>query len=125
MRPINLAFIATSAVLTVSANLLLRQGLIKSGGLALRQGAWLSGWLATLMQPAFLAGIVCYGLAAMVWFYALSITEVSSGYPVLVGLTFFMVTLGGLWLFDESLNPLKIAGIVTVLVGVAMVARGS
>ena len=125
MKLVNLAFIAASAVLTVSANLFLRQGLIKSGGLAFKQGEWLSGWLPTLMQPTFLAGIVFYGFAAVIWFYALSVTEVSSGYPVLVGLTFLMVTLGGILLFKESLNPLKIIGIVTVLIGVAMVARGS
>lgn len=125
MKPASLVFISVSAILTVLANLLLRYGLLKSGGLALKQGEWLAGWGATVVQPMFIAGILLYGLAAVVWFYALSITEVSSGYPLLVGLTFALVTLGAIILFKESLNPLKITGILVILVGIVIVARAS
>ncbi len=125
MKWASLGFISISAVLTVLANLFLRHGLLKSGGLALKPGEWLAGWGGTLLQPTFIAGILFYGLAAVVWFYALSVTEVSTGYPLLVGLTFALVTLGAVLVFKESLNPLKIAGIVLILAGIAFVARGS
>ncbi len=125
MKWASLGFIAVSAVLTAAANLLLRQGLLKSGGLAVKEGHWLAGWAATLIQPAFVLGLVAYALAAVVWFYALSVTEVSSGYPVLVGLTFVLVTAGAVAVFKETLNPLKLVGILAILIGIAIVARVS
>ncbi|MGD9782168.1 MAG: SMR family transporter [Kiritimatiellia bacterium] len=125
MKTTSLVYIAACAVLTALANLLLRHGLLKSGGLALGSGSWLGGWAATLLQPAFLAGVVLYGLAAVVWFYALSVTEVSTGYPLLVGLTFVLVNLGAVALFHESLNPPKLAGMAFILAGIFLVARGA
>lgn len=125
MKTTSLIYIVACAVLTALANVLLRHGLLKSGGLALGTGSGLGGWTATLLQPAFLAGIILYGLAAVVWFYALSVTEVSTGYPVLVGLTFVLVNLGAVGLFHESLNPLKLAGMAFILAGIFLVARGA
>jgi multidrug transporter EmrE-like cation transporter len=125
MKTESLLFVVASAGLTALANLFLRHGLLKSGGLAVRHGDWLAGWGATLWQPAFIAGIVLYGLAALVWFYALSVTEVSTGYPVLVGLTFVLVTIGAVLVFRESLNLLKLGGIVLILAGILLVARAS
>lgn len=125
MKAASLYYILACAVLTTLANLLLRHGLLKSGGLTSYSGSWLAGWWSTLLQPSFLAGIVLYGLAAVVWFYALSVTEVSTGYPLLVGLTFVLVTLGAVTVFKETLSPFKIAGIITILAGIAFVARGS
>lgn len=124
MKTASLFFILACALLTALANLLLRYGLLKSGGLAIAPGNWLAGWGGTLVQPAFLSGIVLYGLAAVVWFYALSVTEVSTGYPVLVGLTFVLVTFGAVVVFKESVNPLKIAGTVSILAGIVLIARG-
>lgn len=125
MKPASYVYIIVCAVLTVLANLLMRYGLLKSGGLVLNRGDWLASWGATLAQPTFLVGVVLYGLAAVVWFYALSITEVSSGYPLLVGLTFAFVTLGAIVVFKESLNLLKIAGILIILTGIVILARAS
>lgn len=124
MKSIRFLLIGGCALLTALANLLLRHGLLKSGGISASSGHWLSGWLATLTQPAFLGGVVLYGLAAVVWFYALSITEVSTGYPVLVGLTFVLVSLGAAGLFHESLVPAKLAGMVLILAGILLVSRG-
>lgn len=125
MKSMNFIYILVSAVLTVLANLFLRYGFLKSGGLIFRRGDWLAGWAATAGQPAVLLGVLFYGLAALVWFYALSITEVSTGYPLLVGLTFALVTLGAVVLFKESLSPLKIVGIGLILAGIVIVARAS
>ncbi len=125
MKSASWTFIAICSLLTVLANLFLRYGLMKSGGLAIRSGDWLAGWTGTLMQPAFLAGLVCYGLAAVIWFYALSVTDVSTGYPILVGLTFILVTMGAVGLFNETMNPYKMAGMVAILAGIFLVAKGA
>jgi multidrug transporter EmrE-like cation transporter len=44
---------------------------------------------------------------------------------LLVGLTFVLVALGAVTVFKETLNPFKVAGIITILAGIALVARGS
>lgn len=125
MKSLSWLFILVSAVLTALANMGLRYGLIKSGGVSFEQGEWLAGWCKTLLQPAFLTGVILYGLAAVVWFYALSVTEVSTGYPILVGFVFVMVTAGAVVVFHEALNPLKMAGMALILIGIACVARSS
>jgi multidrug transporter EmrE-like cation transporter len=66
---------------------------------------------------------VAYALAAIVWFRVLSIAQVSTSYPILVGLTFIMVSVGaGLW-FRESIGFLKVVGIAVILAGIVLVAR--
>ena len=112
-----------SALLTVCANLMMRHGLVLAGGLS-TQGEGIPGLLLRLArQWTFVLGLVAYALAALVWFRVLSVAEVSTGYPILVGLTFVMVTVGAVLLFKESVNLLKVVGIATVLVGVILIAR--
>jgi multidrug transporter EmrE-like cation transporter len=116
-------FVLASALLTVIANLTMRQGLVHAGGLHL-QGDGVVGLLLRLAkQWTFVLGLTAYALAALVWFRVLSVAEVSTSYPILVGLTFVMVTVGAALLFKESVNLLKVVGIATVLVGVILIAR--
>lgn len=116
-------FVLASALLTVCANLMMRNGLVQAGGLSI-QGDGIPGLVLRLArQWTFVLGLVAYALAALVWFRVLSVAEVSTSYPILVGLTFVMVTVGAVLLFKESVNLLKVVGIATVLVGVILIAR--
>jgi len=118
-----LGLVAFSAVLTAAANLLLRHGVVQAGELSLlgRQSLVAAARLAR--QPAFVVGFVLYGAAAVVWFRVLAIAEVSSSYPILVGLTFALVTVGAVLVFHESMPVLKAAGILLILAGIVLIAR--
>ena len=111
-----------SAILTVLANLLMRYGLLSSGGISLSPSGIIGEIIKLFHHPAFAIGILSYGLSAIIWFKVLSIAEVSTSYPILVGLTFVMVTAGAVPLFHETLNLTKIIGIVIILIGIIIVA---
>lgn len=115
--------LVASAVMTALANLLMRRGLLAIGGFSL-EGRGAAGLLASLVRsPAFVTGVILYGLAAVVWFRVLSLAEVSRSYPVLVGLTFIGVTLGAVLLFKEQVTLLRLAGIALILAGIVVVSR--
>ena len=117
------ALIALSAITTAVANLLLRAGVLKAGGLSLSLDRFWSDALALGAQPLFVLGFICYGIAAVLWFSVLSRADLSISYPVLVGLTFVLVVAGSVAVFHESLPWDKVVGMVLILAGVALVAR--
>jgi multidrug transporter EmrE-like cation transporter len=112
-----------SVLLTTCANLTMRHGLVLAGGLSV-QGDGIPGLVLRLAkQWTFVLGVVAYTLAALVWFRVLSIAEVSTSYPVLVGLTFAMVSVGAVLWFRESVSFLKAAGIAIIPAGIILVAK--
>ena len=117
------ALIALSAITTAVANLLLRAGVLKAGGLSLSLDRFWSDALALGAQPLFVLGFICYGIAAVLWFSVLSRADLSISYPVLVGLTFVLVVSGSVVVFHESLPWDRVVGMVLIVAGVALVAR--
>ena len=112
-----------SALLTACANLMMRRGLVLAGGLSV-PGDGIPGLLPRQAgQLTFVLCLVTYVLAALVWFRVLSVAEVGTSYPVHVGLTPVMVTVGAALLFKDSVNLLRAVGIATVRVGVILMAR--
>jgi len=71
-----------------------------------------------------LAGLVLYGLGAMLMVLALRHGELSALYPVFA-LTFVWVTILSVTVFHETLNFAKLAGIILIVGGVATLGRGS
>jgi multidrug transporter EmrE-like cation transporter len=117
-----LLLVITSALLTVAANLMLRASVLHAGGLSLTAGVFRQ--LADLArQPLFVTGVFLYGLAALVWFQVLSVEKLSTSYPLLVSLTFVMVTLGAMVFFKEQVSAGKLFGVALCLAGVFVVAR--
>lgn len=113
--------VALAALLTAVANLLLRGGVLRAGGLALDPAVFLQDSARLLMEPFFVLGVFFYGAAAVVWFSALSSQDLSIGYPVLVGLTFLLVGSGAALLFHEALTLQRVAGMALIVGGVAIV----
>jgi len=112
-----------SALLTACANLMMRHGLVLAGGLSI-QGDGIPGLLLRLAkQWTFVLGLVAYALAALVWFRVLSVAQVSTSYPILVGLTFVMVSVGAVLWFRESISFPKVVGIAVILAGIGLVSR--
>ena len=118
-----LALVGVTAVLTAAANLLLRHGVVQAGELSLTGRRAIDTAVRLIREPAFVVGFVLYGVAAVVWFRVLAIAEVSTSYPILVGLTFAMVCLGAVLVFHESMPVLKALGILVILAGIILIAR--
>jgi len=108
-----------NALLAVMANLMLRSGVERAGGLT----AGISGFVNLAKQPLFDLGLIFYALATLVWIRVLSVEPLSIAYPVLVSLTFLLVTMGAVLLFCESLSWQKILGLIIILTGILIVNR--
>jgi multidrug transporter EmrE-like cation transporter len=109
-----------SAGLTVVANLLLRTGVIRAGGLGGNLADLPSALLRLASQPLFVIGFIAYGTASFVWFRVIATEPLSTAYPLLVSLTFLLVTLSAAILFQESVSIRKLCGLGVVLIGILM-----
>ncbi len=112
-----------SAGLAVLANLLLRAGVDRAGGFDAEFSTIHLAFFNLLRQPFFDIGIIMYGLATLVWIRILSIEPLSVAYPILVSITFMLVTLGAVALFKESLNANKIIGLLVIIAGIIVISR--
>lgn len=76
-----------------------------------------------LSSPQLWLGCVAYGLSLLFWLYVLSKMELSKAYPMVsLGYVFSMI-IAYVWL-NESINTMKIAGIILIISGVICIARG-
>jgi multidrug transporter EmrE-like cation transporter len=112
-----------SAFCAVAANVLLRGILLRSGGLSFSPSQLVSQLLGLVLQPAFMAGLICYGTATLVWMLVLSKENLSVSYPLLITLNFLLATLGGVLLFNEPMSWMKAFGFGLILIGIIVVSR--
>ncbi|MET0937432.1 MAG: EamA family transporter [Luteibacter sp.] len=88
-----------------------------------RAGDGLARWHYMLARPWIWTGIGCYVIHFVVWIAFLSLVPLSRG--VLLGsINIVAIMIAGRLLFRERLSPLRVAGIVLVAAGVAIVGAG-
>lgn len=80
--------------------------------------------LAMAMNAMLLVGYSLYSLSAILLVLALRHGELSILYPV-IALTYVWVSILSVVVFHEEVTPLRIAGIATIVCGVALLGRGS
>jgi multidrug transporter EmrE-like cation transporter len=95
----------------------------RAGGFTPSAGTFASSLVQLGRQPFFLTGLALYIAGALIWFRVISTENINSSYPVLVGLTFLLVTLGSVVLLKEPLSPLKIFGLALIFAGILVIAR--
>jgi drug/metabolite transporter (DMT)-like permease len=123
MSTLGVWLIILSGVCTAVANLMMRRGVLNIGHFQLSAAAMKTQVIALAQQPLFVIGFLLYGVAALIWFRILASEPLSSSYPMLVSLTFLLVTVGAMLVFGEKVNALKIAGLVVILGGILLVSR--
>lgn len=79
---------------------------------------------ALLLNPWIIASVVSTFLAGVSWMLALTKFEISYAYPF-SALTYVLVLLAGVVLFQDDANLGKIAGTALVILGVVVIARFS
>jgi len=89
-----------------------------------RAGDGVARWRYMLARPWIWIGIGCYVAVFLVWIAFLSLVPLSEG--VLLGaLNIVAIMVAGRVLFHERLTPTRVAGILLVAAGVAIVGAGS
>lgn len=117
-----LGLIVLVAFFQVVGNLLLRAGVLGAGGLSLSLSTLLPDLRRLLLNPIFDLGVFCYGAASLIWFGVVSSEDLSSSYPVLVAVSFILITIGAVVLFQETISWQKTVGVFILLIGILMVA---
>lgn len=100
------------------------QYFLKVGVSGLSEGPLSMGKLPALLSSLqFWLGCGAYGLSLLFWLYVLSKMELSKAYPMVsLGYVFSMI-IAYLWL-DESINAMKIFGVILIITGVVCISRG-
>jgi drug/metabolite transporter (DMT)-like permease len=100
------------------------QILIKKGADALGENpTMVQTAMAMLFTPALFAGYSMYGVSTVLLVLALRHGQLSLLYPVFA-MTYVWVTILSVFVLHETMNPYKLAGIVTIVGGIAVLGRG-
>ena len=102
-----------------AAQVLIKQG---AGALGLNP-TMVQTALAMLLTPSLFAGYSMYGVSTVLLVMALRHGQLSLLYPVFA-MTYVWVTILSVLVFHESMNAFKLAGIATIVGGIAVLGRG-
>lgn len=96
------------------------------GQLLFKQGSFTFTWdiMSILTNFPLILGLASYGLGAVLLIFALRYGELSIIYPF-VALTFVWVAIGSYAFFGESFTPVKIMGILLIILGTVYISRGA
>jgi drug/metabolite transporter (DMT)-like permease len=83
-------------------------------------GVWIA--LRTLLSPAFVLALAIYGLATLLWIYALRIVPLGAAFP-LYALAFLLVPVLAHLFADEPLTANTLIGGAIIIAGVAIAVR--
>jgi drug/metabolite transporter (DMT)-like permease len=83
-------------------------------------GPWVA--LRTLASPAFLAALVIYAVATLLWVFALRTVPLGTAFP-LYALTFLLVPTLEHFAFGAPLPPHALLGGAVIIAGVAIIAH--
>jgi drug/metabolite transporter (DMT)-like permease len=100
------------------------QPLFKQGAARIGDNLTLAGLIATLITDyPLIIGLVMYGFGASLMILALRHGELSVLFPI-ISLSYVWVAILSVLIFHESMNVIKVAGIATIILGVAILGRG-
>jgi multidrug transporter EmrE-like cation transporter len=117
-----LILILVSVSLSALAQIAFKLGVTGRRSAGVVDGSMVERLLHAVLTPGVLTGLALYGFGTLLWLTALGRVEVSQAYPF-VGLGFVLTALLGYAFFGDALSPQRIAGILVVIGGVALVAQ--
>jgi len=123
MRAFDFVAIFVSIFLAVVGQLLLKMGMLRFGKLSFSISNLAPQYTRILLNPFVIAGLFGFFISMLVWLYVLSRMELSFAYPF-VALNYVLILFGSYFLFKETISPLKMVGVVVIIIGVYLVARG-
>ena len=98
------------------------QVVFKLGGATLDPGAGIVPMvLRALMTPTVMIGFALYFCAFLCWMTILKDIDLGRAFPMTASVYFGTVS-GGVLIFHEHLTPLRIAGVVVIVAGIALLA---
>src|ERR1700722_15510892 len=115
--------LAIFIVLACTLLVAIGQYLIKLGANRLSHAGLLATAIGIFTIPQLFAGYCLYGLFTVMFIFALRHGELSVLYP-LIALGYVWGTITAVVAFHESMNPMKIVGLIVIMCGVAVLGWG-
>jgi len=123
MRIFDILAIFISIFLAVVGQLLLKMGMLRVGKFSFNISTLVHQYTRILLNPFVIAGLFAFFISMLIWLYVLSRMELSFAYPF-VALNYVLILLGSYFLLKETITLPKMIGVVVIIIGVYLVARG-
>ena len=123
MKVFDIVAIFISILFAVIGQLLLKMGMLRIGKFSFDISTLVHQYIRILLNPFVIAGLVGFFVSMLVWLYVLSRMELSFAYPF-VALNYVLILFGSHFLLKEAITPMKVIGVVVIVIGVYLVARG-
>jgi multidrug transporter EmrE-like cation transporter len=115
--------LAIFIVLACTLLVAIGQYLIKLGANRLSHAGLMATAIGIFTIPQLFAGYCLYGVFTVMFVWALRHGELSILYP-LIALGYVWVTITAVVAFHETMNPLKLVGLLIIILGVAVLGYG-
>lgn len=79
--------------------------------------------ISLLLRPWVISAFMAAFLASLCWMLALSKLSLSKAYPFM-SLSFLLVSVFSVWLFNDSFNTYKSVGLLLVIAGLVVLSQG-
>jgi drug/metabolite transporter (DMT)-like permease len=122
--PMLIVLILISVTLAAVAQLTLKAGMNHVNDTLAPQTFSLNGSSvkALVQQPFVWGGLALFGISAIVWLVVLSRASLSFAYPF-ASITYILILLFDHFVLDETVPPLRWAGVAAIAVGIFLVSR--
>jgi len=117
------ALLIVSVAFNVTANILLKTAVTKTGGISAESTQILTNIAKVAFSPYLIAGLILYGLSFLIWLRVLTFNDLSRSYPIFATIVFLMTTLGSVIFLKENITVIRVVGIAVMLTGIFIVAR--
>jgi multidrug transporter EmrE-like cation transporter len=122
-RYLNYLYIFATIGFTVYGQLILKWRISKFGPLPADTFEKLKFLVSLLFDPAIFSGFAAAFLASLAWMAAMTKFDLSHAYPFM-SLNFVVVLLLSGWLLSEPMTLQKAIGVVLIVLGTVVAARG-
>jgi len=116
-------YVIATVLLTVYAQIAIKWQVLEAGPFPADAGGKIWFLARLLVNPWVASALAAALLAAVSWMAAMTRLELSHAYPFM-SLAFVLVMLCSAWFFSEPITPLKVTGIVLVVLGLAIGSQG-
>lgn len=116
-------YIFLTVILTVYGQIAIKWQVLKAGTLPEALADKILFLLQLLLNPWVISAFAAALLASVFWMAAMTKLQLSHAYPFM-SLAFVLVLIASGLFFNEAITPLKIVGIVLVVLGVIVGGQG-
>src|SRR3990170_7184915 len=101
------ALLVVSVTFNVTANILLKTAVTKTGGISAESTQILTNIAKVAFSPYLIAGLILYGLSFLIWLRVLTFNDLSRSYPIFATIVFMFTTLASYKILNEDISMMR------------------